>query len=455
MKVAALVLAAVPVASAANNPAYKWGHATYTYGPLLCQEDVCEVVPSCNRAKWADDIEAYNTATSTTDDDFSTIYSYGGDIEFWAGKNHTDGCDRNPFASTNSSVCNVSVYFDNNNLKAAQSYSKVKGVKSITAIVDSRMDGWEQIKTYNDKDGCGFGDFYPDLRNLSNVSMKKLADDTAHLYCANDIIDGIQVDLEPYTNVYYSALNTFIDMVSDNLVDEDKKFGCRDDNHPTGRGVSYFSFAHSIYENNGNITPSPFNQYLGPNGYYVFSAYDLDPKPEDGGFMYNTPDEFADRFRAEIPYFRKVLGDEAKFTIALPVGASCHEYEHYRPNASGCGEACEPQDSGFTMDQYVDAAFEVLTDPKVTKATDGLFCFSEEHDSQFLGISWWSWSYQMTYPPMKWFDNEFLPGAPPTKALAAVRAGLPKLHDGTTCTKAQRIAMGLEPESPVKMTMLK
>ena len=38
-------------------------------------------------------------------------------------------------------------------------------------------------------------------------------------------------------------------------------------------------------QNNGNITPSPFNDVLGPNGYYVFSAYDLDPKPEDGGFM--------------------------------------------------------------------------------------------------------------------------------------------------------------------------
>jgi hypothetical protein len=46
-----------------------------------------------------------------------------------------------------------------------------------------------------------------------------------------------------------------------------------------------------LAQNNGNVTPSPFNDMLGPNGYYVFSAYDLDPKPEDGGFMYNTPDE--------------------------------------------------------------------------------------------------------------------------------------------------------------------
>jgi len=202
----------------------------------------------------------------------------------------------------------------------------------------------------------------------------------------------------------------------------------------------------SCLQNNGNVTPSPFNDVLGPNGYYVFSGYDLDPKPEDGGFMYNTPDEFKQRFADEIPWFRKVLGDDYKFTIALPVGASCHEYETYKPNSSTCGPACEPQDSGHTMDEYVQAAFDLLLDPQTTKDTNGLFCMSEDIDSQFLGISWWSWSYQMTYPPMKWFDNEFLPANPPPKALDTVRKNLPKLSDGTTCTKSQRIAMGLDKE---------
>ena len=65
------------------------------------------------------------------------------------------------------------------------------------------------------------------------------------------------------------------------------------------------------------------------------------------------------------------------------------------------------------MLDYVKAWMKVLTDPAVTKATNGLFCVSEENDSQFLGTSLWSFSYQMTYPPMKWFDNEFLPGTPP------------------------------------------
>lgn len=443
-----VLAAAVSGATAANNPAFQWGHSTYTYGPLLCEPDnVCAVVPSCNRAGFADDIEAFNTATKTTTDDFSTVLSYGGDIEFWAGKNDTDGCARTPYASEDPSKCNVSVYFDPNNLKAAEAYSQVKGVKSITALLDSRMDGWEQIKTYNNFDGCDFGNFYPDMRNLSDISMAKLANDTVKLYCDSDLIDGVQVDLEPYHPPYASSLNRFVSALSKTLLDEDGTYGCRNDAHPTGRGVSYFCFAHSIYENNGNVTPSPFNDVLGPNGYYVFSGYDLDPKPEDGGFMYNTPDEFKQRLAAEVPYFRKVLGKEGKFTMALPVGASCHEYEAYKPNATGCGEACDAQNSTFTMDQYVDAAFDLLLDPQTTKDTDGIFCMSEKLDSQFLGISWWSWSYQMTYPPMKWFDNEFLPANPPPLALEAVRKHLPKLQDGTTCTKAQRIAMGIdEPE---------
>ena len=42
----------------------------------------------------------------------------------------------------------------------------------------------------------------------------------------------------------------------------------------------------------------------------------------------------------------------------------------------------------------------------------------------------------MTYPPMKWFDNEFLPAAPPTDALALIRKYAPKLADGTTTCKS-------------------
>lgn len=406
---------------------FTYGHAAYTYGPLHCTQHSCDVVPSCNRAKWSTEIGSYNTPAAENSQ-INIVYSYGGDIEFWAGKSDPKGCDKP--ASTDPQKCNVSIYYDPNNQKAATVYEQVDKVESIVALIDSRMDGWEQIKTYNDFDGCKFGNFYPDLRNLTDAGLQKLADDTARLYCGCpdcDIIDGLQVDLEPYRDPYKDSLDSFVGKVATNLRDEDGKFGCRDAKHPKGRSISYFTFAH-------DQSPA-FTKLLGANGYFVFSGYDLFPKPGDGGFMFNNVTEFADKLRREITYIRPVIGDTGKFTLALPIGASCHEYEQYVPmKGKGCGPACQPLVSGITMDQYVQAWFDVLLDPEVTKSTNGLFCLSKEDQSQFLGMSLWSYSYQMTYPPMKWFDNEFLPGSPSDSVMKILNENLQKLSDGkTTC----------------------
>ena len=85
------------------------------------------------------------------------------------------------------------------------------------------MDGWEQIATYNDYDGCKFGNFYPDLRNLTDAGIVRLANDTAHLYCnceTCDDLDGLQVDLEPYRDPYKTSLNKYVKQVATNLRDE-------------------------------------------------------------------------------------------------------------------------------------------------------------------------------------------------------------------------------------------
>ena len=53
-----------------------------------------------------------------------------------------------------------------------------------------------------------------------------------------------------------------------------------------------------------------------------------------------------------------------------------------------------------------------------------------------LGTSLWSFSYQMTYPPMKWFDNEFLPGTPPDPVFDYLKTNLKRLKT-ESCTEAQ------------------
>ena len=427
--VSLLIFASFAVAVVNAGP-FKYGNAAYTYGPLHCTPNNCDVVPSCNRAKWAEPIAEYNK-DAQEGSEINIIYSYGGDIEFWPNKTDPKGCWAP--ASTDPQVCNVSIFYDPNNAEAAHVYKQTDKVTSIVSLIDSRMDGWEQIKTYNDYDGCKFGNFYPDLRNMTDAGIDKLANDTARLYCGCetcDDVDGLQVDLEPYRAPYKVSLNKYVAAVARNLRDETGEFNCKNAAHPEGRTVSYFTFAH---DQSLEFT----NDVLGANGYYVFSGYDLDPKPEDGGFMYNSPAEFEDRLRKEITYFRPVLGKTGKFTIGLPIGASCHEYEQYVPmHGKGCGPACEPLTNNATMLDYVKAWMKVLTDPVVTKATNGLFCVSEEHDSQFLGTSLWSFSYQMTYPPMKWFDNEFLPGTPPDSVFDFLKTNLHRLRT-ESCTQAQ------------------
>ena len=50
---------------------FTWGHAAYTYGPLHCTPKACDVVPSCNRAHWAQNISDFNTAAPGSDNDIN------------------------------------------------------------------------------------------------------------------------------------------------------------------------------------------------------------------------------------------------------------------------------------------------------------------------------------------------------------------------------------------------
>jgi len=439
----ATVALAATAASASNalgrGDVFTWGHAAYTYGPLHCTEYECDVLPSCNRAEWSTNISDYNK-NALDDGQINIVYSYGGDIEFWAGKAHPDGCARGkipvPFQQD---VCNVSVYFDPNNQAAAVVYDEVEKVDSIIALLDSRMDGWTQIQQYNNFDGCKFGNFYPDLSNLTDAGLNELAVATSQLYCQCEEchrIDGVQVDLEPYNDRYVQPLKAFVGHLGAALLDEDGKNGCRTTLHPEGKTVSYFTFAH-------RMTPGSkggyFNDALGPNGYYVFSLYDLAPKPGDGGFDFNTVVEFKERMVTEMVSIPIAIasnsgGKQQKFTLALPIGASCHEYEQYVPmKGNGCGAACEPKTNNATMKDYVVGWMDVLTSDETAKLYPKLFCVNKETDSAFLGLSLWSYSYQMTYPPMKWFNNEFLPGTPPADAMDILRSRLPDLVSGPHC----------------------
>jgi len=404
--------AAAPLA---NQSPFTYGHAAYTYGPLHCTATTdCDVVPSCNKAHFAGPIGDFNKDTSISDAAISQIYSYGGDVEFWPNKGHPTACA----APADPALCNATSYYDGNNKLAAAEYSKAHGVKSVTALLDARMDGWDMIKAYNNHDECKFGDFYPNLNNLTNGHIEKLAEHTAKLYCADENLGGIQVDLEPYQDPYKESLAAFVKSLATNMRDADKTNGCRTDKYPSGRTTSYFTFAHRMAD-------TFYNDTLGDNGIYVFSGYDL--KPKNLAFEYNNVTEFGINLEEELSFIPKAIGPNGKFTLALPISASCHEYEQYIPmKGAGCGPACKKfdatADQGIMMHQYVQKAMDIVTDPK----WGDLFKIKE--GGQFIGLSFWVWTYDMTYPPMKWFNNLFLPPTPSTQTLNILKKELPKLQ---------------------------
>jgi len=412
--VASMAIAVATAVPVAKNPSpFTYGHAAYTYGPLHCTDDPCSVVPSCNKAHFAEAIGQWNADNKISNAMIEQIYSYGGDVEFWPSKTNPQAC----WEPADPASCNATSYYDNNNKLAAAKYAQAPGVKSITALLDARMDGWQMIEAYNNYDACDFGDFYPNLKNLTKPHIAKLAQHTAKLYCADQNVGGIQVDLEPYVEPHKESLEDFVTSLAENMRDADGSNGCRNTKYPSGRTVSYFTFA-------SRMDPGFYNRALGENGIYVFSGYDL--KPKNLAFEYNNVSEFGANLDEEITYFRKAIGSNGKFTLALPISASCHEYEQYIPmHGDGCGPACQMfdanKDQGITMDQYVQKAMDVVTDPK----WGDLFQIKE--GGQFLGLSFWTWTYDMTYPPMKWFNNLFLPPTPSTKTLDILKRNLPKL----------------------------
>ena len=63
------------------------------------------------------------------------------------------------------------------------------------------------------------------MQNLTDTSLKRLANDTVKLYCADDVVDGIQVDLEPYRDIYQKPLSKYVGYLAEMMLDENKTNG--------------------------------------------------------------------------------------------------------------------------------------------------------------------------------------------------------------------------------------
>ena len=378
--------------------------------------------PSCptgceSSAIWQSAIRDFNINDSISSVVINQLYTYGGDIEFWPIDSLPDACH----APAVQKGCDATSYYGNSYKATAAVYASTPGVKSVSAIIDGLMNGWSIIQEYGGTDPCQFGDFYPNLNNLTQPHIETLAQQTAELYCADNTLDGVQLDLSPHEDVYAFSLEVFVTALGTSLRDAAGTNGCRNDAHPFGRTISFHTVAH-------RMSPTFYNDSLGENGIYVFSGKDLQPKD---GFEYNSVAEFGTKLDQELDHIAAVIGPNGKFSISVPIAATKHEYEQYVPMVGpGCGPACQGYDAtaadGITMQLYVEEWLDVLTDAKWGDQ------FKIKEGGQFLGLSFWVWTDEMAYPPMAWFDNRFYPASPSVQILELLKLRLPELQATTT-----------------------
>ncbi len=381
LSVAAMYLCSAHAFAAPVETIVPSGNGTWTYDTAK---------PAPKPGEFVQNITIYNGMAPGHE--ITQVFYYGGDIEMYCrGSGDSD-------PSTPCNAENLFSYYNPDNQSGAL-YGQVPGVKNLIPVIDGRVDS------------PAGSDYLDHLNDMSENDAVFFADMVAKQVCADDRIDGIQFDIEPFSftggsgapyagkgqQYFYTEIakdfagwNGQQDQAGVNTYDPQHAdpLSCVSKNHPNGRIFSVFTFSK-------NVTPdvvAVFNYHH--NGYIVDSLYDLGAKP--GGSL-NTPDEFTQLITAETKAMSQ-LGIPYQF--AIPGAGSAHEYE----------SAIDPKGhnvKGFSQVQYINAALTVIAPYRT--------------DPNFKGIALWSWN---PLDHMNWNGWKIFPGNPTPEVLDVLKTGL-------------------------------
>ncbi len=286
-------------------------------------------------AMWSDDIAAFNLLPGRRAHNVSTVFSYGGDMEYYKGT-------PNPFQT----------YFPAENQAAALAYARTAGVDYVVLVIDGRMDGGES--------------YSPDLSKLTPSQVEQWADVTADLYCSFESVDGIQLDLEPYAAPYAAHFLVFLARLAADLRSPERN--CVSPEHPGGRSISTFMFAEAV---TGEVWSA-----LGPNGYLTVSGYDLSSAPAG---VPDLPAAYAARLDSALAFVAaSARAFNGSFMVGIPAAASAHEFETYTfENGTVV--------NGAPQVEYATAALSSLA--RIAGAPG------------YLGPALWGFASEMAFPP--------------------------------------------------------
>lgn len=307
--------------------------------------------------------------------------------------------------------------------ESTAAYAKTTGAKYIMPVVDGRLgDTGLYLKNFDRNDDGYLIDQSGDRSSMkANVALAELI---AKLYCADDLVAGIQVDLEPFDidsagqQSFYSALGRLL---------TGSKYGCVDPKHPEGRYMSNFSFP-GHWSPDGTFTPltpaqwHTFKSSFGRNGFFMVSGYDLGP---GGPGEANSLEDYAKYLYDELSAMKQAAKDHGiYYMVGIPAAASTKEFEQTTIYPATFGAR-----SGNSQLDYIRAAMGVMFDkdasgasydaetrallPDTAPYTTPLDLRGDEH---FLGWSLWSWATYLSYPPHS--NHLFLPHEPPSDVLS-------------------------------------
>lgn len=304
------------------------------------------------------------------------VYSYGGDLEI------STSC-------SDASTCPMSDFWVDYNAKKANT-----GIPATKAYANDLTFGKDPSAHFVAPvvDGSFYSPYLKQFSTMDKAKAQAYADKTARTVCADDNVDGIEFDVEPFgvktknAQYYYymEIARDFAGGYSGNATSP----GCVDKSHPDGRFFGVF--ASPQVANTQNATAAKHLQSILTtygNGYLVAALYDL--AGTSSGTL-TSPSRYAQLVTNEVSGLKqwaKTLG--INYAFAVPGGASAHEFT----TVNGTYQ-------GYPMLDYTRAAMKVINSSGIK---------SGHH---YMGTDLWFWG-----PMVKAGSESLGPAAPPGKVL--------------------------------------
>ena len=269
----------------------------------------------------------------------------------------------------------------------------IDGVNYKIIVIDGRVDK---------------GGYLQGLNLMTEPEARGLARKVAGTICADNSIDGIQFDIEPFSfnggkggengdgqKFFYQEMAKCLAGWHSNSYENSKEInrygeeydsnadpiGAVNKKHPYGRFFSVFTFSDSVSDEVVDVYKKFGNFYI------IDSLYDLENSP--GAKTPTTPEKFKKLVRNEID---KIRTKGIPYQFAIPAAASCHEFE----SSNGI--------KNHNIDTQLDYVRIVMQEIKPGKL--------KKEDPYFKGIALWSWNSAMW-----WNGNKLEPAKPAENVL--------------------------------------